>query len=449
MDSTLYFPGPLACEGPLGAYTLPKRVITAVVSETTAVTGTKRLQRSIVVTGPTVIPDPDPRFSFCLNYLGSPFAEDAVVVSRTEDGLLMRVYSRLADKTKQIAGKVLDIVGVGLTGNPAFDGALRSRKLQIGTDVAIIASLTFDPFDRVEAARMNRRLSELGFCVYIEGATFDLDIPPDTYCAAPGRFLMTPPPPRGPVVKAPVLLMVNEPVPPQAAASGILYRPNLRYELTVKRRREPDLPGDWRVIETRQIEMPNASPVLSLQIERSLFVTRKTDVTFDYGTLLDVTIDKPSELAEFVDIPLQAVQAAFAIPAQMVQVRINRANNEERLIRAQSALIATVRNYKLDIQPGPLQSDVVPVNSNAVSPNRNANAVGGGGQSSRFADPRFRDDAEAVCGKHCAESSNQSKLANPPTCATTCLSRAQQCLDTGAEATADECFNRGIRETLR
>src|SRR5437660_10007591 len=98
VDSTVYMPGSLACEGPLGAYTLPKRVITAVVKESPAVANTKRRLRTISITGPTVIPDPDPRFSFCLNYLGSPFAEDAVAVSRTLDGLLVRVYSRVTDQ---------------------------------------------------------------------------------------------------------------------------------------------------------------------------------------------------------------------------------------------------------------------------------------------------------------------------------------------------------------
>ena len=143
---------------------------------------------------------------------------------------------------------------------------------------------------------------------------------------------------------------------------GILYRPNLRYELTVKRRLEPDLPGAWLVVETRQVEMPNEAPVFSLQVERSLFVTRKADIVFDKGTLLDVTADRPSELAEFIDIPLQAVQAVFAIPAQIVQVRINRANNEERLIRAQAALIQTMRNYKLEMAGVP-RSAVVAENA--------------------------------------------------------------------------------------
>lgn len=434
IDSTSYMPpdhGP-ACDGPLGGYTLPKNIVTVTITESEA---GKRLSRLIDVSSPQ--PIPDPRLSFCLNYLGSPLSEDGLAVSRTENGLLTRVYSKLTDKSKAIAGKVLDIVGVGLTGNPEFSGGLRSRKAKLGTG-STIASHQFDLFDRLEASRINTALTKLGYCVYIEGATFDFGIDPDYYCSAPERNVELAAPVRM-AVKAPVLWVAQEPIPPQAASTGILYRPNLRYEMTIKRRLEPDLRGRWEVHETRQVEMPNAAPVFSLQIERSMFITRKTDVVFDRGTLLDVTVDKPSELAEFVDIPLQAVQAVFAIPAQVVQVKINRTNNEERLIKAQAALIQTIRNYKLDAQPQSLPlNDETFTRFNAVDPNRFANKTA----LPSFSDPTFSDRAAEVCAQHCG---GLGGSGNPATCAQTCLSAAQQCLNERAEATADECYNRGIR----
>lgn len=55
--------------------------------------------------------------------------------------------------------------------------------------------------------------------------------------------------------------------------------------------------------------------------------------------LTEATIDKKSELVGFVSIPLKVANAILDIPAQIVQLRINRTNARTNLIAAETALI--------------------------------------------------------------------------------------------------------------
>jgi hypothetical protein len=58
-----------------------------------------------------------------------------------------------------------------------------------------------------------------------------------------------------------------------------------------------------------------------------------------------VTIEKPSELLEFMEIPLVLAQAIVAIPAEVIKVRLASTNNQKLLIDAQRDLLATQRAY--------------------------------------------------------------------------------------------------------
>jgi hypothetical protein len=99
---------------------------------------------------------------------------------------------------------------------------------------------------------------------------------------------------------------------------GILYRPNQTYNLVVFRRRDPQSGTRWRLFQTKRIEMPNASPIFSVGVDRSAFVTRKTTLlAFDAGVLRDITIEKPSEVLSFVEIPLRVAQVVVAVPAEI------------------------------------------------------------------------------------------------------------------------------------
>jgi hypothetical protein len=74
-------------------------------------------------------------------------------------------------------------------------------------------------------------------------------------------------------------------------------------------------------------------------------VDRVTDLEFSDGVLTNISVKKPSEIAAFVEIPLAIANAVAALPGLVVKLKINDANNRERLIRAQSELIMVRRQH--------------------------------------------------------------------------------------------------------
>jgi hypothetical protein len=324
------------CKSASGAYFLPKKQILFSIKrddDTSPYDFSFDGTRSIA----------DRQQSFCLDYLGSAFAEDTVHVSRNFDGLLTIISSVADDKSKQIVENLIEVGVIGATGNPNFSIA-RSVKIKKQQDTFILADYQIDPFDLEQLAEVNAAMaSTYGYCVLIEGHTIHpADI--QAYCNNPrGRTTNTGG--RTVPLKAPPARVELPPLPSDAAMKGILYRPNLTYEMIVLRRRDPKSRHRWELVQSTKIEMPNVAPVFSIGVERSLFVKRTTRLDFDAGVLKDITIEKPSELLEFMEIPLVLAQALVKVPAELLKVRVASTKNEQLLMDAQRELLATQRAY--------------------------------------------------------------------------------------------------------
>jgi hypothetical protein len=330
----LYEPHGESCKSAAGAYFLPKRHVIFKITQG----GEGGAPFSFVLNGTAPVADRDR--VFCLDYLGSPLADDTIHVTR-EDGLLRLVSSVADDKSKQIAEAIIQAGVIGVTGNPNF--GFRSAKIKSGSDF-ILAEYKFDPFDRERLAEINATMAPTyGYCVVVEGHTVHPDSV-EAYCANP----------RGgsrrssgsqPVYKAPPGAIELPPLAADAGVTGILYRPNLTHQIVVMRRSVENGRKSWRLFQTAQMEFPNIAPVFSIGVERSLFVKRTTRLDFDFGVLRDITIEKPSELVEFMEIPLVLAQAIVKVPAEVIKVRLASTKNETLLIDAQRELLATQREY--------------------------------------------------------------------------------------------------------
>jgi hypothetical protein len=139
--------------------------------------------------------------------------------------------------------------------------------------------------------------------------------------------------------------MAMSPVPPEAMRTGILYRPKMTYKVVILRKTDPNGRVPWTLYQTIRVEMVNASPILSIGLERAAFANRKTTAYFDSGTLTDVAVDKDSEAAGFVVIPLSIAQAIVDVPAQILQVRIADTQNQAALLQAQGQLFQAMAQY--------------------------------------------------------------------------------------------------------
>ena len=248
----------------------------------------------------------------------------------TSRQFLRSIRVNATDRSVQIARNLIGAAFVGLSGNPGFG----NRSIQVrNNNLNILADLEFDPFDTRASAEANARLSRLGFCLVLEGFTYDLgSLSVDQYCNSPYRA-------RDHLPHAAELYAIKsrEPVPPNTR--GVLYRPRQTFLISIYRKE--DRGSRWRLNRRVDVALENLSPVISVGVSRAIFARRNAALIFDEGALKTVCIAKTSELENFAAIPFEIARSLVALPTQIVQVKINRIAKEEELARVEDAFIQT------------------------------------------------------------------------------------------------------------
>jgi len=341
-------PGTLGCSSSLGSYSLPKSFIRVVI-------GQKKGERpDFVVFDATslekfkfqVVRRADPALTICLDYLSSVFAHDELKVIKEDPAatydpetsatvsrqFLRTVVVNAADRSVQIARSLIQAAFVGISGDPDFG----PRALIQSTEKPeILTDLEFDPFDTRDTAEANARLSRFGVCLVLEGFTYDRgSLSVDQYCNSPSRARDRPP-----HVAELYAIKSREPVSP--STPGVLYRPLQTYMISVYRKDDPSGRGRWTLSRRVDVALENLSPVISVGISRAIFARRNAVLQFTEGTLRTVCIAKSSEIENFVAIPFEVARSIVALPAQIVQVKINRIAQETELARVQDVFVKT------------------------------------------------------------------------------------------------------------
>ncbi|MEM8971185.1 MAG: hypothetical protein AAGD43_03875 [Pseudomonadota bacterium] len=343
------------CTSQLGSYQLPKTHIVVTVVRDVSSAGNPYMIQQI---------DPrtraDRRFSFCLDYLASPFADDIIQVDRgkaadRKQGLtsetnkgsrgatpfLQLVTSNAVDQTALVVRKLIRTIFVGISQNPNFQPASRADRLQKGSNFVVEAELEFDPFDAKEVAEVNQRLRQMGFCVALENYNYDEErVRPGTYCSHPVATMRQHPPPAAAILDKQSYLV-------PAAVRGIHYRPKAHYILRIYSNDDPAGGGFWRLMWRQALKLENISPIIALGVDRAIFAQRRTALIFNDGVLQQLCISKSSEIEGFIEIPLEVVYGLVALPSQILQIKIDSTTNnrlvaeaEHEVIKSQERLIA-------------------------------------------------------------------------------------------------------------
>jgi len=299
-----------------------------------------------------------------------------------KNGLLKKISTNAEDRSEKIAETLIRTVFTGISQNPGFsESLLQAGRAQLPARLSNAKQFEaeYDPFDPDQTAVVNDALKELGFCLLLEEQNLNYE----AYCSNPLRHttrerLIN----RTSVRNAephPVIsqscrvedvdhdgwrtrtshldrgggpqcrLASHEPAVnltrtvkrdrPREYSQGIFYRARLPYNYYLYIRPNMKVMGNWKLRGTAVVHLENRSPVFSVAVDRTFFATRQTALDFDDGVLQDVTISKGSELAGFVSIPLLIAQSIAALPANIIQIRIDQTNNRGKLIAAQTALI--------------------------------------------------------------------------------------------------------------
>lgn len=336
-------PNGQGCIGSASAYSLPKGVIELQVVEREG----EQQSFDIVPVKVKFVTDPD-YGPFCLDYLGSAFAEDALGIEKdAASEALTRIANRSVDKSKDIAISLLEAAGDAAA---AAAGGGRSvdldSKISPDAKTAVYANFELDPFDYSQMKMINASLKKIGYCVFIDARdnvfapSWSNDMCTETgYPGAEPHFDLKDP-----------LGAQGRPDPVKFTKRGILYRPTIAYTLVIMKREDPTSRDyrrfPWYQQRSVDLQLPNGAPLFLLEIKRSLFVDRVTDVTFDKGVPIDITIAKKSELNAVADVVVRAVQIAVSVPMRALTIRLNQAQNEQKLIAANSQLIKAIDGYE-------------------------------------------------------------------------------------------------------
>lgn len=328
---------PQKCQGALGGYSLSKSYLRVQVVKLHSA------RPEFVLHEISTEVHPDHRHGFCLDYLASPLAHDQVTVRRNKPAangqvarsqLLQIVASNTYDQSAFIIRRVIRAVfmGIGNFGTRALIKADQDVKEPV-------ADLTFDPFDARQTATINSSLRKSGFCLILEGHTFNRNLgSADQYCRDPVAFGL-----RDPQFGAWYGAYDQEAVP--SNTPGIVYRPRTAFDLLVYTKDDPRGPEPWRLRKVQPVYFENISPVLALRVDRALFAQKKMYLEFDDGALKKVCIHKTSELKQAIEIPLEVVRAVVRLPTEIIQIQYDQIDAGERLLGAEKDLVVAQKKY--------------------------------------------------------------------------------------------------------
>lgn len=439
----------IGCQSTAGAYNLSKGYLALDVSSTTdprepylltipAEVGTTEAENPRPGIG--VFVRADPEATYCLDYLASPTSDDTFDVKKTPQHLLTKITSTADDKSADIARTLIQALFVGLSGDPNFPKyGSRSTALPRVAQSKVFSG-TFDPFNIEEVTRVNEAIHVYGYCVFLDGRPVDIESGnPGEYCEHPAAWLQrsswSSHTEHRDRYRADAEGLGAHDVPgrierPAKYARGVFYRARLPYSINLYQKDNLKLhtASAWKLRGSMTALLENASPVFSVGVDRTFFANRQTTLEFDRGVLQDVNIKKSSELVNFVSIPLQIAQSIAALPAAVIQVKINDTNQRGQVIAAQAALLQEQTNYLK------AQADFAK-QTGAPGPLARSGEIGAGAIASADQSPvrqtsfdqclpecaaQYSSASESVCRRYCGCVVNSCTAGDPASCRSFC-----------------------------
>lgn len=280
-----------------GSYFLPKHLLVVTTTSDGMSVDTKAVQ------------DRTTLLQVGLNLSG--FSHDTITVAYS-GGLLSKVTSIADDKTADIITELAKAAG-------------RFRSVS-GDAKQPPLVVEFDPFDPQEALAANRIIGKR-----FKGACVEVELLPGMWSEGCGRHSLAwdnnaLPDPQDVRVK----LRAEEP--------GIYYKRSLDHRVHVV--------FNNRTTGLSTYKFANIAPIFRVDINRTVFVKRKTVIDFEEGELTSVMVDKPSEVLAVAKLPVSIADAyisgvvdAFTQRKAVQKARADLLTQQAATLKAEQTLI--------------------------------------------------------------------------------------------------------------
>ena len=264
---------------------------------------------------------PDLRHQFLIVPRWDAASHDTVHVELTEEGFLKSVMGRAVDQRADIALELAKLASLLIKGPAPMPSKTRGLGAEDPTVPRMVAQYEFDPVDPVGFGDVREQLSGFGIQITVTKQSACPTATSGEHCCTTCR----------------------------QTSPGVYYRLPVPYRVHLEpggMYRQPLVDGSddqatWEVLDhglERTVLLPNNALCMYVPVERHMFVTSETSMTFDRGMLTSVTTDKPSELLGFVRIPVDVASTILAIPSELLTIRIQQKTQEQEFAAAESAL---------------------------------------------------------------------------------------------------------------
>lgn len=273
-------------------------------------------------------PVADTRQRFVVNTAHSPLRDDNIKVAVNNAGLLTTANLVAQDRTGDIA---VDIAGAvaGLSAPLTVLSTTppgSSNKVPCGQLPTRYAH-RLDPADSTAVHALNAALRERDF-------PYQLEMPSMSAPRNPGDTDKVNPQSR---------MLPNDLVVRDRGRNGVLFYRTALPQTVVLRQcnsgTQCQVDSGSTPVEATVIMLPQVGPLSYIPMRSSFLVKTTDDVVFDNGMITSWNANRPSELAEVVRLPVRVLKSIVSIPAELVKLRVDLADQQKGLAASQQSQI--------------------------------------------------------------------------------------------------------------
>lgn len=122
---------------------------------------------------------------------------------------------------------------------------------------------------------------------------------------------------------------------------GIITRPIQNLKIVVLTKENTEIPSF--------VQVADVSKVLVLPMKRTAFVKTTNEMVISNGIISSNKITRPSPVNGFAQIPVSIAKAIVSIPAQLIQVRINKNTSEKSLLTSEKERLEKELDTKIKL----------------------------------------------------------------------------------------------------
>ena len=277
-------------------YSLPAGILTLRIHR--ADLGNSYIAYIPSISQPSIVPDPG--FTYTLTHDPRFTASDNLVVHKTDSGLLQKVDLKSNDETGDVIVTAVDLAKSIFLGIPS-EATPPATILGIESARVLVFEAQFDPFNQTVLEKVLSAASE---------ATHNAN--GNSRLSLSARF-----------ERSGVAVGAEQIAKPTLCTASICYREMATFDLIIR--------DGTKEVFRQKVGLPDKTRISGFSIERAAFVEKRTILDFSNGVLKQIQVDKPSQAVKLLRIPLDIASAVIAIPAEIIQLKIDTTSDTDKL----------------------------------------------------------------------------------------------------------------------